>query len=287
MDASFHTIPGTERVVACDTLLLSIGLIPENELAKRAGVELSPLTSGAIVDESLMTSVPGIFSCGNVLHIHDVADWASFEGFAAGKAAAEFAAGRSISAEKIRLAPGPNVRYCLPQTVRLGTPSFELSFRVSLQSGWIDVGVETRKALLSEIRLVPRASGSRSTRCGGHGGLLSAEHLTCILCPLGCALGSNVRAVSRREPVRQEWVCRWCPPSMQRIDFSPPPRTAFLMVSVRLSGPVPRAMIFPVLAEIAGLRPEPPVLRGQVLIPNVLGTGVDVIATRTVKGDAR
>ena len=143
VDASLRPIPGTEREVACDTLLLSVGLIPENELSKRAGIELSPLTGGAVVDETLMTSVPGIFSCGNVLHIHDVADWASFEGLAAGKAAVEFAAGRapSAAAEKVRLTPGSNVRYCLPQAVRLGTSGFELSFRVTapVREAWVEV----------------------------------------------------------------------------------------------------------------------------------------------------
>ncbi|HDT14047.1 MAG TPA: FAD-dependent oxidoreductase [Candidatus Aminicenantes bacterium] len=92
VDEALAPVAGTERVVPCDTLLLSVGLIPENELSKRAGVELSPLTGGAVVDETLMTSVPGVFSCGNVLHIHDVADWASFEGFAAGENAARYAA---------------------------------------------------------------------------------------------------------------------------------------------------------------------------------------------------
>ncbi|MGZ5497140.1 MAG: NAD(P)/FAD-dependent oxidoreductase, partial [Candidatus Aminicenantales bacterium] len=92
VDESFAPVAGTESVIPCDTLLLSVGLIPENELAKKAGVVLSPLTGGAVVDETLMTSIPGIFSCGNVLHSHDVADWASFEGFAAGERAARFAA---------------------------------------------------------------------------------------------------------------------------------------------------------------------------------------------------
>lgn len=141
VDASLHPISGTEHEVPCDTLLLSVGLIPENELSKRAGIELSPLTGGALVDETLMTSVPGIFSCGNVLHIHDVADWASFEGLSAGKAAAEYAAGRIRAGEKVRLTPGSNIRYCLPQTVRLGTSGFELSFRVNAPARdvWIEV----------------------------------------------------------------------------------------------------------------------------------------------------
>jgi len=131
VDDSLAPVAGTERVVPCDTLLLSVGLIPENELSKRAGVELSPLTGGAVVDASLMTSVAGVFSCGNVLHIHDVADWASFEGFAAGERAARYAAGERAAGATIRVSAGPAVRYALPQLVTAGREGVEWSFRVA------------------------------------------------------------------------------------------------------------------------------------------------------------
>jgi pyruvate/2-oxoglutarate dehydrogenase complex dihydrolipoamide dehydrogenase (E3) component len=124
-------VPGTERVIPCDTLLLSVGLIPENELSKRAGVALSPSTGGAVVDQALMTSVPGIFSCGNVLHIHDVADWASYEGFAAGEAAARYAAGERSAGATVRVTAGPNVKYALPQLVTAGMAGVEWSFRTT------------------------------------------------------------------------------------------------------------------------------------------------------------
>lgn len=88
---TLQPIPGTERRIACDTLLLSVGLLPENELAKTAGISLDPVTGGAVVDESLQTSAPGVFACGNALHIHDLADYASEEGEVAGAAAARFA----------------------------------------------------------------------------------------------------------------------------------------------------------------------------------------------------
>jgi thioredoxin reductase len=131
VDETLAAVAGTERVISCDTLLLSVGLIPENELSKRAGIELSPLTGGAVVDETLMTSVPGVFSCGNVLHIHDVADWASFEGFAAGESAARFAAGDRPARETVRVSPGPRVKYALPQLLTRGTAGVECSFRVT------------------------------------------------------------------------------------------------------------------------------------------------------------
>jgi len=131
VDDEMRPVRGTERVVPCDTLLLSVGLIPENELSKRAGVELSPATGGALVDETFMTSVPGIFSCGNVLHIHDVADFASHEGFAAGATAARFASGERAPEAKLRVVPGPRVRYVLPQLVRPQTANLDLNFRVA------------------------------------------------------------------------------------------------------------------------------------------------------------
>ena len=131
VDDRLAPVAGTESVIPCDTLLLSVGLIPENELSKRAGVELSPITGGAVVDQTLMTSAPGIFSCGNVLHIHDVADWASFEGFAAGERAARYAAGERVAGGTVRISAGPNVKYALPQFLTSGAAGVEWSFRVA------------------------------------------------------------------------------------------------------------------------------------------------------------
>ena len=98
VDEHLAPIPGTERIVPCDTLLLSVGLIPENELSVGAGVELDPRTRGAVVDQSLQTGVPGIFACGNVLHVHDLADNVTTESERAGAAAAAWAMGGAAGA---------------------------------------------------------------------------------------------------------------------------------------------------------------------------------------------
>lgn len=98
VDEHLAPIPGTERIVPCDTLLLSVGLIPENELSVGAGVELDPRTRGAVVDQSLQTGVPGIFACGNVLHVHDLADNVTTESERAGAAAAAWALGDGAGA---------------------------------------------------------------------------------------------------------------------------------------------------------------------------------------------
>ena len=134
VDETRRPIPGTEIHFDCDTLLLSVGLIPENELSALAGVELSPLTSGATVDDQLQTSVPGIFACGNVLHVHDLVDHVSRESFKAGHAAAAYARGEKNTAPTARVLDGEGVRGVVPQRIRLhGDESreVELMFRPS------------------------------------------------------------------------------------------------------------------------------------------------------------
>ncbi|MBQ9020988.1 MAG: FAD-dependent oxidoreductase [Eggerthellaceae bacterium] len=113
-------IPGTEERIECDTLLLSIGLLPENEVAKTAGVEVSSATGGAIVDDTLATNVPGIFACGNALHVHDVVDFASAEGDRAGLAAAAYALGKGgtrAASSDIAVEAGNGVSYVVPQRI--------------------------------------------------------------------------------------------------------------------------------------------------------------------------
>ena len=112
-------IPGTEMEFDCDTLLLSVGLIPENELSSGAGVELSPVTSGAVVSDTLETSVPGVFACGNVLHVHDLVDHVSNESFRAGEMAARFAQGHRRSGREIPVKDGQGVRGVVPQKLVL------------------------------------------------------------------------------------------------------------------------------------------------------------------------
>lgn len=133
VDENRRPIPGTEIHFDCDTLLLSVGLIPENELSALVGVELSPLTSGATVDDQLQTSVPGIFACGNVLHVHDLVDHVSRESFKAGHAAAAYARGEKNTAPTARVLDGEGVRGVVPQRIRLTGEEreVELMFRPS------------------------------------------------------------------------------------------------------------------------------------------------------------
>lgn len=125
-------IAGTERVVPCDTLLLSVGLIPENELSVAAGVELDPRTRGAVVDQSLQTGVPGIFACGNVLHVHDLADNVTTESERAGAAAAAWALGTGAGAVpdcELTVSPAGIAGYALPGRIT-AVALTKLNFRV-------------------------------------------------------------------------------------------------------------------------------------------------------------
>ena len=119
VDENLKPIPGTEEFYSCDTLLLSVGLIPENELSAGAGVQLSRVTNGPVVNESLETNVPGIFACGNVLHVHDLVDYVSEEAASAGKAAATYIAQGGLGGgREIRIEPRGGVRYTVPAAVR-------------------------------------------------------------------------------------------------------------------------------------------------------------------------
>ncbi|WP_407383511.1 NAD(P)/FAD-dependent oxidoreductase [Ruminococcus sp.] len=124
-------IPGTEERYACDTLLLSCGLIPENELSTAAGVTLSPVTNGPVVNESLETNLPGVFACGNVLHVHDLVDYVSEEAAKAGAAAAHYVK-RALPDgcdREITLKPEGGVRYTVPATIRPDRVSDQVTVR--------------------------------------------------------------------------------------------------------------------------------------------------------------
>lgn len=132
VDKQKRPVPSTMRLVECDTLILSVGLIPENELTVSAGISISESTGGAIVDDSYQTDVPGIFSCGNVLHVHDLVDYVSIEGEAAGENAASYVLGASqMSKAAVSVIEGFGIRGAVPQKIRLdtGNEKVKLQFR--------------------------------------------------------------------------------------------------------------------------------------------------------------
>lgn len=131
VDENRRPIPGTEEYIECDTLLLSVGLIPENELTRAVGIDLDPVTSGAVVDEYRETSHKGVFACGNVLHVHDLVDYVTLESQTAGEGAARYVLGQSADAEYVQTKGVNGVRYIVPQKINIKNEGdVKLYFRV-------------------------------------------------------------------------------------------------------------------------------------------------------------
>lgn len=147
VDEHSKPIPGTEQEIPCDTLLLSCGLIPENELSRAADVKINPATNGPVVNESFETSIPGIFACGNVLHVHDLVDYVSEESSRAGRSAARYVkASSSGSGQVIQITNGNGVRYTVPSFVRVGELDSDLVIRFRsvgvYKDSYIDVSID-------------------------------------------------------------------------------------------------------------------------------------------------
>ncbi len=131
-------IPGTEEYYSCDTLLLSCGLLPENELSKQAGVALSGITGGPEVDDALETSIPGVFACGNVLHVHDLVDYVSEEASRAGKNAASFVRNGERPKEGAAIVGKGGVRYTVPQRLNIGAMDDKVTIRFRVDDVYRD-----------------------------------------------------------------------------------------------------------------------------------------------------
>lgn len=159
LDQEGKPMSGEDKKIECDTLILSAGLIPENELSKRAGVKIDPKTSGPVVDENMETSVPNVFACGNVVHVHDLVDHVSQDGTKAGRNAAKRILGElPLLERRIRIKPEGNIRYVVPQIIS-GKNPVTLFSRVSRPSfnAAINVGkcFTVRKRVVKPPELVP------------------------------------------------------------------------------------------------------------------------------------
>lgn len=152
VDAQRKPIPGTEKVYDCDTLLLSVGLLPENELSQSAGVQLDPVTGGPKVNELMETSIPGVFACGNVVHVHDIVDFVTQEARRAGAGAARLIKGAVKDGNTIQTKPDEGVRYIVPQVIRPANMDQKqtLFFRVT------DVFKDKELALYGDDKLLRR-----------------------------------------------------------------------------------------------------------------------------------
>ena len=156
VDKGRNPIPGTEMVFDCDTLLLSVGLVPENELTRQAGIEIDPRTGGAVVCENMETSLRGVFACGNVAHVHDLVDFVTAESQRAGRAAARYVLDAGAAEGPVlTVRGGDGVTYTVPQRIRPAgvERAAELFFRVNRVCGGSEVLVTSGE---SQIARFPR-----------------------------------------------------------------------------------------------------------------------------------
>ena len=163
IDANREVIPGTEEEIECDTLLLSVGLIPENELSRKMGVKMDQKTKGALVFENRETSIPGIFACGNVLHVHDLVDNVSAESMIAGAAAAEYVKNQGEESQEkgIELVNGDGVSYVLPQKIRRDQVDkrVEVYFRVTKVMDECEIEIKNHGEVITTFKKKDLAPG--------------------------------------------------------------------------------------------------------------------------------
>ncbi len=153
VDESMSPIKETERFIPCDCLILAVGLIPENELSKQVGIAIDKRTGGPFVDEHMETSVPGIFACGNVAHVHDLVDDVTLASEIAGTYAGKYAAGKIEEAGRVNITAGKNVRYVVPQFLRgLDMDSITFYFRVKEESEDVNIVISDGDRIIFEKR---------------------------------------------------------------------------------------------------------------------------------------
>ena len=254
VDENLKPVPGTEEIVKCDTLLLSVGLIPENELSRNMGLDMSKATRGAVVDDSLQTSCPGVFACGNVLHVHDLVDNVSKEAVNAGKHAAAYIRAFSSQTPALKNAVDPDTPLMQKFAARNATRN----------------GVNP-----NDVTKNPDGSMTYT--------------LPCINCPAGCIVNVTVKdeevvSVSGNTCERGETYARNEVTAPVRIVTSNVNVNGGdkAVVSVKTAEAIPKDKIFACVNAMRDLSVQAPVTIGDVIIPNVADTGTDLIATACV-----
>ena len=159
VDEHRNIIESTKRFIPCDTLLLSVGLIPENELTREAGISMDPVTGGALVDENRETETAGIFACGNVLQVHDLVDYVSDEAEIAGQGAANFVLSGKKAVKSVKTAAGNGVRYVLPQRISECENDISLFLRVDKPYGKVRFTVSSGREILANVIRLKAAPG--------------------------------------------------------------------------------------------------------------------------------
>ncbi|MBR5975802.1 MAG: FAD-dependent oxidoreductase [Clostridiales bacterium] len=260
VDDKYTPIPGTEREIECDTLLLSCGLIPENELSRKAGISINPKTGGPFSSDCHETSIPGIFACGNVLHVHDLADNVTKEAIEAGRAAALFASGHAESTaqqavENPKVFPGKVVKPVDPATAE----ALAQNGTSALGDSHLSSGTDNDSATADAAKAVRR--------------------MTCIICPRGCdlcvTLGENPVVSGNSCPRGEEYAINEITHPMRTLTTTIRVRRAdgtLGRISVKSKGEIPKQEIFTLAEKIHLTIIDAPVSVGDEVLPGVLAT---------------
>ena len=299
--------------IACDTLVLSVGLLPEIELARMAGCVIDPLTGGPIVDGLRQTSIEGIFCCGNVLHVHDLADEASVEGELAGKAAAAYVLHRETAAARVPVVIEGNLRSVVPQHIdphrdnllylrvkhpderadlRIGTvlakryrrvkPAESITLALPAGRYQPDANGRLRVSLMPGQKTARGVQPVEPARASG-----TPANLTCIVCPQGCTLQAVIAggglAVQGAGCARgQEYARREVLSPVRMVTTTVAVEGRRELLPVRSADPIPKNSLARAIEELRRMTVVVPVKMGQVIVADLAGTGVPAIASKSM-----
>jgi len=320
VDDDRNPIPGTEMTIDCDTVLLSVGLIPENELSRNAGIDIDPKTSGPIFFENMETSIPGIFACGNVAQVHDLVDFVSSEALRAGKYAALYAkTGETLDTAAVNVRWGEGVGYVVPQKIRAANveKAIEVFFRTTAiyKESKIDVragdevlasfkrthlapGEMEKITLLKDV--IEKAKGRDITLCinsttkqpGSNVSFRTTDaegriELVCIVCPNGCRLKVDPAKgyeVTGHTCERGEDYGKQEVANPTRVITSTVCITGaeLTRIPVKTDSPIPKGKIFDAMKLLDGLEMKGPVKSGTVVVKDICGCGANFVSTRSL-----
>ena len=260
VDDQRRPIPGTEMTFDCDTVLLSVGLIPENELTRDAGIAMDPRTNGALVYENRETSVPGIFACGNVVKVHELVDFVSAEGELAGTAAAKFALG----------AAGQNQHACGTDSVR---DHENLPFRSRENRSDETPKSETKKFSQAQKK------GVKPLQTQAEEGTV----VICTVCPMGCRVTVDADGMTHGNSCKRgEAYARQEVTEPKRTLTSTMAAADGRLVPVRTDRAIPQRLVRDCVKEINNHSLFLPIHRGEIIIKGIGGTEANLVATRTL-----
>lgn len=245
VDEQLRPIPGTQQYLPCDTLMLSVGLIPENELSKKAGIQMDDKTRGPVVDKQRQTSVSGIFACGNVVKVHELVDFVSAEGETAGRAAARFACGAVFPDDR------------------------------SLQT---EKQTEIDGAAAKKFSQVQK-KGVKPLECGKEEGRI----VICTVCPMGCRITVDAQGLTRGNTCKRgEAYARQEISEPRRVLTTTMLTEDGRLLPVRSDRAIPREKLADCVKAINNQTLLLPIYQGKIIIENIGGTGANLVAARTM-----